>query len=144
MSTRALIKVYNEDREAICGIYQHGDGYVSGVGAELGQWLYGREITQGIMYQGGKRLGAQKQNNGMDCLAAALVAYLKVERDRNTKYGDSGTVYLYPQSWWHNADAAYFYDIYIDKIVVREYGRVIYSAPWDGFIFFAKEYQPKE
>ena len=145
MSTRAFIKIYNEDREPICGIYQHGDGYVSGLGAELAMWLYGREITRGIWYgSDGKREGSPKQNNGMDCLAAELVSYLKVGRERNAKYGVSGVVYLYPQSWWSDADAAYFYDIYIDRVLVREHSRVIFSAPWDAMVQFSEQYKPAE
>ncbi len=72
MGTRALTFVY-EDTTPIINLYRQYDGYPSGHGAELAQFLEGFTVVNGF---GEKR---SKLANGMGCLAAQLVANFKTE-----------------------------------------------------------------
>jgi len=70
MGTRALTFVYDGDKP-IVNLYRQYDGYPTGHGAELAQFLDGFKIVNGI--------GAEKTRiaNGMGCLAAQMVAHFK-------------------------------------------------------------------
>ena len=70
MGTRALTFVYDGDKP-IVNLYRQYDGYPTGHGAELAQFLDGFKIVNGI--------GAEKTRiaNGMGCLAAQVVAHFK-------------------------------------------------------------------
>ena len=87
MGTRSLTFVYSESvngkkAEPIINMYRQFDGYPSGHGAELSEFLSGGKIVNGL------RLGREgKFFNGMGDLAAQLVANFKKE---------SGGFYLYP------------------------------------------------
>lgn len=87
MGTRSLTFVYSESKrgekaEPIMNMYRQFDGYPSGHGAELSEFLSGGKIVNGL------RLGREgKFFNGMGDLAAQLVANFKKE---------SGGFYLYP------------------------------------------------
>ncbi len=72
MGTRALTFVYDGERPII-NLYRQYDGYPSGHGAELAQFLEGYTVVNGF---GEKR---SKLANGMGCLAAQLVANFKTE-----------------------------------------------------------------
>jgi hypothetical protein len=68
MSTRSLTRVRDTSGDVIVCMYRHCDGYPSGHGLELAQWLSGKTVGS----------GAQKDPNyfnGMEHLAARLVAY---------------------------------------------------------------------
>ena len=81
MGTRSLTFVY-EDNKPIVNMYRQFDGYPSGHGAELAEFLSGGKIVNGL------RFGEEgKFFNGMGDLAAQLVANFKKE---------SGGFYLYP------------------------------------------------
>jgi len=89
MGTRSLTFVYSESvkgerAEPIVNMYRQFDGYPSGHGAELAEFLSGGKIVNGL------RFGEEgKFFNGMGDLAALLVANFKKE---------SGGFYLYPVS----------------------------------------------
>jgi hypothetical protein len=70
MGTRALTFVY-EGEKAIVNMYRQYDGYPSGHGLELAEFL-----TQGRLVNG---LSGKNETvfNGMGCLAAAMVANFK-------------------------------------------------------------------
>lgn len=69
MGTRSLTFVYEGDKP-IMNMYRQYDGYPSGHGAELVEFLAGGKLVNGI--------GADKNVfNGMGCLAASLVAHFK-------------------------------------------------------------------
>ena len=72
MGTRALTFVYDGERPII-NLYRQYDGYPSGHGAELAEFLDGFTVVNGF---GEKR---SKLANGMGCLAAQLVANFKTE-----------------------------------------------------------------
>jgi hypothetical protein len=85
MGTRSLTFVYQGD-EPIINMYRQYDGYPTGHGAELAEFLgQFHAITNGIAV-GEKRRTA----NGMGCLAAQLVSYFKEDV--------AGNYYLYPTS----------------------------------------------
>jgi len=104
MGTRALTFVYDGDKP-IVNLYRQYDGYPTGHGAELAQFLDGFKIVNGI--------GAEKTRiaNGMGCLAAQVVAHFK----------DSvGGFYI------HSVDSTecgqdYEYHVYQDKVIVKGY-----------------------
>jgi hypothetical protein len=70
MGTRALTFVYDGEKP-IVNLYRQYDGYPTGHGAELAEFLNGFKIVNGI--------GAEKTRiaNGMGCLAAQVVAHFK-------------------------------------------------------------------
>ena len=70
MGTRALTFVYDGDKP-IVNLYRQYDGYPTGHGAELAEFLDGFKVVNGI--------GAEKTRiaNGMGCLAAQIVAHFK-------------------------------------------------------------------
>ena len=71
----------HETKQNILCMYRQYDGYLSGHGAELAEFLQGFNIVNGI------RLGTPKRTaNGMGCLAAQLIAHFK---------DGIGNVYIY-------------------------------------------------
>ena len=87
MGTRSLTFVYSESKSGekatpIMNMYRQYDGYPSGHGAELAEFLSGGRLVNGL-----SGMGKERQFNGMGCLAAQMVA--------NFKDG-AGSFYLYP------------------------------------------------
>ena len=87
MGTRSLTFVYSETSNGekatpIINMYRQYDGYPSGHGAELAEFLSGGRLVNGL-----SGMGKERQFNGMGCLAAQMVA--------NFKDG-AGSFYLYP------------------------------------------------
>ena len=81
MGTRALT-VINASEGEIMVLYRQFDGYPDGHGLELADFLSGMRLVKGFS---GDEKG--KWANGMDCLAAQLVANFKTQ---------PGGIYLYP------------------------------------------------
>ena len=148
MGTRSLTFVYDSYKtekgsvvnEPIINMYRQFDGYPTGHGAELAEFLTGGKITNGL------RFGEEgKFFNGMGCLAAQLVAHFKQE---------SGNFYLYPVTT-EDCGQDYEYHIYnIDgefKIIVMDCGcnffgmtnddtyAEIFNGSLPEFIEFCKE-----
>jgi hypothetical protein len=82
MATRAVVRVLDDDKKVIVNIYTRWNGYPSGLGAKMADFLTGFVLVNGLGAD-----SAPKVANGMGCLAAQLVAYLKT--------GPAG-VYLVP------------------------------------------------
>lgn len=82
MGTRSLTRVYED--EAIINMYRQYDGYPSGHGADLFEFLNGFEIVNGLGLETPEKIA-----NGMGCLAAQLVGHFK---------DGAGGIYLYPTS----------------------------------------------
>ena len=101
MGTRSLTFVYDGE-EAIINMYRQYDGYPTGHGAELADFLGQFEaITNGL------RVGdTRKVANGMGCLAAQLVSHFKGS--------DAGQFYLYPASAT-DCGQDYEYHVYKDE-----------------------------
>ncbi len=99
MGTRSLTKVFDEQGEQLLNFYRQFDGYPSGHGAELAEFLSGGKIVNGL------RLGEEGTFfNGSGCLAAQLVANFKQE---------SGGFYIYPVSA-KDCGQDYEYEIYVN------------------------------
>jgi hypothetical protein len=82
MGTRSLTKVIDEDGNVLVNMYRQYDGYPSGHGLELANFLYGTVIVNGLGMERPKKLA-----NGAGCLAAQMVAHFKTE---------PGGIYLMP------------------------------------------------
>jgi hypothetical protein len=122
MSTRSLtVLIDGRDGKETCVLYRHCDGYPSGHGAELKNFLTGFEITNGI----GER--TKKTANGAGCLFAQMVAHFKTE---------VGQFYLYPPG---TRDAWEDYTYYVtakpgEPIHLKVEGdSVLYDGPVSGF-----------
>jgi hypothetical protein len=80
MGTRSLTKVIQtwEDKTGethsrpITCMYRQYDGYPSGHGAELAEWLSGYTVVNGISSD-----KSETMFNGMDCLAAQMFVHFK-------------------------------------------------------------------
>lgn len=75
MGTRSTIKFYSDFdvEEVLVCIYQQFDGYITGVGHELADWLKDKKVINGIS-------GQTMDNgyaNGMGCLAAQFIKEFK-------------------------------------------------------------------
>jgi hypothetical protein len=81
MSTRSITIIKDEEDKEICVLYRHGDGYPKGHGQDLVDFLKGKKIVNGITASDSSNF------NGMNCLAAAIIAHFKTE---------IGGFYLFP------------------------------------------------
>lgn len=93
MGTRCITVFKDETRE-IAVLYRQFDGYPDGHGQELKEFLAPMHLCNGYQEQD-KEHGA----NGMDCLAAQIVAHFKKEIGRFYLYPagtrDTGEEYVY-------------------------------------------------
>ena len=119
MGTRSLTFVYDGDVPVI-NIYRQYDGYPSGHGHELAQFLDSKTLVNGF----GKQNSVEA--NGMGCLAAQLIVQLK--------HGVGG-IYIYPVS---STDCFqdYEYHVYEDRVVVKDPTAVIFEGTWEEFAQF--------
>jgi len=84
MGTRSLTFIkdeYDKNNNIIC-MYRQYDGYLSGHGKELAEFLQDFTVVNGY-----SNITPARSANGMSCLAAQLVAYFK---------DGIGNIYLYP------------------------------------------------
>ena len=119
MGTRSLTFVYDGDVPVI-NIYRQYDGYPSGHGHELAQFLDSKTLVNGYGEQN------SVEANGMGCLAAQLIVQLK--------HGVGG-IYIYPISstdCWQD----YEYHVYEDKVIVKDPTAVIFEGTWEDFAQF--------
>jgi hypothetical protein len=103
-------------------MYGQFDGYPSGHGVDLAEFLDGFEVVNGY----GKV--KPKLANGMGCLAAQMVAHFK---------NDVGGFYIYSVTdtdCWQD----YEYHVYEDKVVVKDSTEVIFSGDWTEFLTWTK------
>ena len=119
MGTRSLTFVYDGDVPVI-NIYRQYDGYPSGHGHELAQFLDSKTLVNGYGEQN------DFDANGMGCLAAQLIVQLK--------HGVGG-IYIYPVS---STDCFqdYEYHVYEDKVIVKDPTAVIFEGTWEDFAQF--------
>ena len=122
MGTRSLTFVY-EGEMPIINMYRQFDGYPTGHGQELADFLLSGELVNGY---------SEKQSvqfNGMGCLAAQMIANFK---------NSVGGFYIYSidsTDCWQE----YEYHVYEDKVVVKNPTEVIFSGTWDEFHSFCYE-----
>ena len=120
MGTRSLTFVYDGDKQII-NMYRQFDGYPSGHGAELAEFLGSGEMVNGYSDKDAK------QFNGMGCLAAQMIANFK---------NSVGGFYIHAVTdtdCWQD----YEYHVYEDKVVVKNPTEVIFSGSWKEFLSFS-------
>ncbi len=125
MGTRSLTFVYDGDKPVI-NMYRQFDGYPSGHGSELAEFLKPIEVINGI---GSNQSTMGKFANGMGCLAAQMIAHFK---------NSVGGFYIYPvdsTDCWQD----YEYHVYEDKVVVKDPSEVIFSGTYAEFMDFCCE-----
>ena len=93
MGTRSL--TIFQEKEEIAVLYRQFDGYPEGHGRELAEFLSGYKFTKG-------KIDNPKTANGMDCLAAQIVAHFKT---------GPGEFYLMPAGT-RRAGEEYRYTVY--------------------------------
>lgn len=150
MGTRSLTFVYDSYttpkgkvvNEPIINFYRQYDGYPTGHGAELAEFLSGGRMVNGMIYT---ETAKELVFNGMGDLAAQLVAHFKQE---------AGGFYLYPVTT-KDCGQDYEYHIYQQendfKIIVMNCGcnffgmtnddtyEEIFNGSLPEFIEFCKE-----
>ena len=115
MGTRSLTKVIQtwedesgkKQRKPITTMYRQYDGYMSGHGAELAEWLSGFTIVNGIPMD-----KSEPMFNGMDCLAAQMFVHFKSSgcKDDGTPTSHVGNIYcMHPEA--ENCGEEYLYEI---------------------------------
>ena len=72
MGTRSNTIIYDDDDVQILNLYRQHDGYLSGHGIELLEFLEPMTIVNGFS------IGEPNQANGAGCLAAQMIAHFKV------------------------------------------------------------------
>ena len=119
MGTRCLTFVYDGNVPVI-NIYRQFDGYPSGHGHELAQFLNSKILVNGY----GEQNSAEA--NGMGCLAAQLIVQLK--------HGVGG-IYIYPVA---STDCFqdYEYHVYENNVIVKDPTAVIFEGTWKQFAQF--------
>jgi hypothetical protein len=128
MGTRSLTFVYDGDVPVI-NIYRQYDGYPSGHGHELAQFLDSKNLVNGFGEQN------SFQANGMGCLAAQLIVQLK--------HGVGG-IYIYAPMVGRDHWQDYEYHVYEDKVIVQNcntvydsgHNQVIFDGTWEDFAQF--------
>lgn len=118
MGTRSLTFVY-DDKEPMINMYRQYDGYPSGHGSNLAEFLNSFDaIVNGISVGDNRKIA-----NGMGCLAAQLIAHFKI---------DAGGFYMYPVTA-KDCGQEYEYHVYENKVVVKNPTEVIFSGTWREF-----------
>jgi hypothetical protein len=82
MGTRSLTHVKSATGKTLLTIYRQYDGYPSGMGADIAEFIKAGTLVNGLGLDDDKLYF-----NGMECFAAALVAALKE---------GPGNIYIYP------------------------------------------------
>lgn len=128
MGTRSLTFVYSDEEPLVC-MYRQMDGYPSGHGLELAEFLEPIVMVNGLSLHDKRKIA-----NGAGCLAAQLVAHFKNE---------PGSIYLMPTETT-DAGQEYEYHIYVTfepgPLRVRVLGRSkqLYDGDVAGFLTFCK------
>jgi hypothetical protein len=117
MGTRSITVVKNNDDKEIVVMYRQYDGYPSGHGLELAEFLADYKICNGF----GSAQSKGKWANGMDCLAGQIIVHFK-------SYSMLGGIYLHPAGT-RQVDEEYTYFVYTDngKVCIS-----IYANTWIG------------
>ena len=135
MGTRSLTYIeesYGENSEKkqnILCMYRQYDGYLSGHGAELAEFLQGFNIVNGIRHGIPKRTA-----NGMGCLAAQLISHFK---------DGIGNIYIH-HSDDEDCGEEFTYTIYgeDDKVRIRAYDvwakKIIFDGSPEEMLALAK------
>ena len=126
MGTRSLTFIYDENDTPILNMYRQFDGYPSGHGAELAEFLAGLKLVNGFG-NNGKGLA-----NGMGCLAAQMIAHFK---------DGVGGFYIHSVSET-DLGQDYEYHVYEDKVrITNGYSdnEEIFNGSWAKFDKFCQQ-----
>lgn len=111
MGTRSLTRVMDEENKIIVNMYRQFDGYPSGHGKELAEFMKDRVVGNGIPLNTNR---PEKFSNGPNCLAAQMVLHFKMDNP-------IGGIYLYPtdvrdvwEEYIYNIKAAHDKDVIIE------------------------------
>ena len=124
MGTRSLTFVYNDNKKPIINLYRQYDGYPSGHGAELAEFLAPLTLVNGF--------GRDTANlaNGMGCLAAQMVSHFKK---------GCGTFYVMEVED-RDCGQDYEYHVFTDRVGVKDFrGEVLFEGSWKKFRKFCAE-----
>ena len=125
MGTRSLTYVYEGETPIIC-MYRQYDGYLSGHGQELANFLNELAIGEGI--SGKPDLFTYA--NGMGDLAAQMIVWFKKT---------PGGFYIYPVEMNQDCWQEYEYHVYEKHVVVKNPTEVIFSGSWNEFLLLTTE-----
>jgi len=125
MGTRSLTYVYDGETPIMC-MYRQYDGYLSGHGQELANFLNELTLGNGIPKFGDLFTYA----NGMGDLAAQMIVWFKKT---------PGGFYIHPIELNQNAFQDYEYHVYENKVVVMNPTEVIFSGSWNKFLLLTTE-----
>jgi hypothetical protein len=122
MGTRSLTFVY-DGNQPLVNMYRQFDGYPSGHGIELAEFLVSGKMVNGYSSK------TEKQFNGMGCLAAQMIAEFK---------NSVGGFYIHAVTdtdCWQD----YEYHVFENKVVVKNPTEVIFEGTWTNFLEFCSE-----
>jgi len=122
MGTRSLTFVY-DGNQPLVNMYRQFDGYPSGHGIELAEFLISGKMVNGYSSK------TEKQFNGMGCLAAQMIAEFK---------NSVGGFYIHAVTdtdCWQD----YEYHVFENKVVVKNPTEVIFEGTWTNFLEFCSE-----
>lgn len=118
MSTRSTTKVVDSN-VVLLNMYRHGDGYLSGHGIELAEFLKDVRIVNGLT---GKD---ENVANGVDDLAALIVAHFK---------NGPGGFYLKPYDY----EEEYGYTVYVKNGIIHmnvsQWGKTVFDGTPEKFL----------
>jgi hypothetical protein len=128
MGTRSNTIIYDDDIQ-ILNLYRQMDGYLSGHGMELLEFLEPLKMVNGYS------IGEPNQANGAGCLAAQMVAHFKVK---------VGGFYIESPMVEGSYDNAYTYTIKVSEggvigITVHDYEDQIFEGSIESFKEFIAE-----
>ena len=132
MGTRSLTYVYDGKTPIMC-MYRQFDGYLSGHGQELANFL--NELTIGNGIPGKSELFTYA--NGMGDLAAQMIVWFKKT---------PGGFYIHPIELNQDCLQDYEYHVYENKVVVVSHFfddenpiEQIFNGSWNEFLLFTTE-----
>ena len=126
MGTRSLTYIYNGTKAdmgkpMVC-MYRQFDGYPSGHGQELADFMNGGRLVNGL-----SGMGKEKQFNGMGCFAAQMIAHFKT---------DSGGIYLYAPELGQDCWQEFEYHVWEDIVRVTDTESTLFEGSWKEFEAF--------
>ena len=125
MGTRSLTYVYEGETPIMC-MYRQFDGYPTGHGQELANFLNELAIGEGI--SGSPELFTYA--NGMGCLAAQMIVNFKKS---------PGGFYIHPIDFNQDCWQEYEYHVYEKHVVVKNPNEVIFDGYWSDFLTWTTE-----
>ncbi len=140
MGTRHVTTIYGtefDEENLIANIYGQWDGYPSGHGKKIAEFLASKTMCDGL--PGVSNTDVEGCANGAGCLAAQLIAHLKES---------PGSIYMThgDESTNHGQDFNYIIkaDFNSIEIEVLSYGHLIFRGPPSELIEFCEQEEPED